>query len=160
IVRATDHPTYFNFLSAGFLSGLAVAVKQTAAIIGIPFVIALALNRSAAFRSAPGSAAFQAAPEGSSAGWQPSLLLWILGAMLGFFLLSPGTIFDFAHFYHYQVIQSHSLSGETDTFNFFVRQDSKFGTLVLRGLQSAVGIPLLIAAAAGMIVIWRKSAKA
>ena len=133
-----------EYLKAGIASGLAVGIKQTAAIILIPFLITyLFANKMESFK------------------W-PSIkkaLIWALGAMLSYLLLSPFTLLDFPRFLHDQIFQLKGLSGETHVVLYFVGESS--GPIrILHYLQEGIGYPILIAAAIGCALIWRLNRKA
>lgn len=143
LVKLNSESSRKEFVKAGLLAGVAVAVKQTAAIIAIPFVF------TCAFLIWQGSRkVFQ------------KFAAWIAAAFVGFFLLSPGTILNFSEFYKYQAIQYHSLQGETHTRFFFLHEDLTRGTRVLANLHDAIGYPIMIAACVGLIFVWRKWPKA
>lgn len=133
-----------DYLKAGIASGLAVGIKQTAAIIVIPFFFTyLFANRWGSYK------------------W-PSIkkaLIWALGAMLSYFLLSPFTLLDFPRFLHDQLFQFRFLSGETHTVLYFMGESSP-AMRILNYLNEGIGYPIFIAAALGTFLIWRLSKKA
>ncbi len=132
-----------EYLKAGLASGLAVGIKQTAAIVCIPFFFAyLFANKMQSFR------------------WIAvrKALLWAVGAMLTYLLLSPYTLIDLPRFIHYQIFQLRSLSGETHTSLFFVGEPTG-ATRILEYLENGIGYPMVIAAGIGCILIWKYSRK-
>jgi len=133
-----------DYLKAGIASGLAVGIKQTAAIIVIPFFFTyLFANRMESYK------------------W-PSIkkaMIWAFGAMLSYFLLSPFTFLDFPRFLHDQLFQFRFLSGDTHTVLYFVGESSP-AMRILNYLHEGIGYPILIAAAIGCILIWKLSHKA
>jgi Dolichyl-phosphate-mannose-protein mannosyltransferase len=141
LIVLAERPSFSSFFMAGFAAGLAVAVKQTAAIIVVPSFICFAIL----------------ARNKLSTILVKGIVVWIGAAFLGFVILSPGTFLEIKRFYRYQVIESQSMQGKTDTSLFFAGQKNRFGVLVLKSLQNGVGLPLLIAAVPGLFLIWKKS---
>lgn len=130
-----------DYLKAGLAAGLAVGIKQTAALICVPFIFMhLFANRMQSLR------------------WRATkkILWWALGALVTYLLLSPYTLLEFPTFLHDQLFQLRFLSGETHTTLYFVEDPS--GTLkILEYLGEGLGYPMLIAAAFGCILIWKRS---
>jgi hypothetical protein len=132
-----------EYLQAGLASGLAVGIKQTAAIICIPFLFM-----------------YLFANGWDSLRWNAikKIVWWVLGAAVTYILLSPFTLLDFPRFFHDQIFQLRFLSGGTHTTLYFVEDPS--GTKkILEYLQEGTGYPILIAAAVGCILIWKYSRK-
>jgi Dolichyl-phosphate-mannose-protein mannosyltransferase len=142
LVHVIKKPGIPRFLVSGIFAGFAIAVKQTAALIVLPFFITVALLGK---------------EKGLSRNTFMEIGSWIVGAFLGFLVLSPATLFDFSRFYQYQLLQKQSLTGDSATHLFFVGRAWKFGALAWNGLKSGVGYPLIAMAAAGMLIVWRKS---
>ena len=132
-----------EYLKAGLAAGLAIGIKQTAAVILIPFLFAyLFANKMQSFRWTAVRKAF----------------LWALGATLTYLLLSPYTLIDFPRFLRYQLFQLRSLSGETHAALYFVGEPT--GAMrTLEYLENGIGYPMVIAAGIGCILIWKYSRK-
>jgi hypothetical protein len=130
-----------DYLIAGLASGAAVGIKQTAAIICLPFFLSyLYLNWRHTFQTTSIKRFFS----------------WIAGAAVSYVILSPFTLLDFRNFVHAQLFQFRFLSGETHTTLYFVDDPSGFGK-ILEYLGEGLGYPILLAALAGCFLIWRKS---
>jgi hypothetical protein len=145
IVILSEQPSLKNFAIAGFFAGVAVAIKQTAAIIVIPFLIA------AIFYHGRGLTVRRCLI---------GILISGCAAFAGFLILSPGSVFDFSRFYRYQLVESRSMQGKTQTRLFFLGDQARFGLLALQSLRGGVGIPMMIAAVPGMVLCWKKSREA
>jgi 4-amino-4-deoxy-L-arabinose transferase-like glycosyltransferase len=132
-----------EYLKAGLIAGLAVVMKQTAAILGFSFLLTyLFTNRS------------------KSLHWSgiTKILCWGFGLLITFLLLSPYTILDFRGFMHDQLLQLRFLSGGLRNRLFFI-EDPSGPTKILDYLQEGVGYPILISATFGSILFWRYSQK-
>jgi hypothetical protein len=131
------------YLKAGLASGLAVGIKQTAAIICIPFFFMYF------FANGKDSLRWNAIKK---------IFWWGLGAAATYVLLCPFTLLDFPRFLHDQIFQLRFLSGGTHTALYFVEDPS--GTKkILEYLDEGIGYPIFIAAAIGCILIWKYSPK-
>jgi hypothetical protein len=140
LVILWQEPSMKAFVLSGFFSGIAVAIKQTAAIIVVPFLITwiVLLRKDLVGKS------------------MKRLLIWGAAAFVGFCILSPGTLLELPKFYQYQLIESKSMEGRTNTHLFFSNKNAAFGTLALKSLQTGVGLPLMIAAIPGLFLVWKK----
>jgi hypothetical protein len=141
LVTLSEKPSLQRFAIAGLFAGAAVAVKQTATLITLPFLICWIYLIKRKMISKTGI---------------KEMFSWAGSAFFGFFVLSPGTILELDRFYRYQMLQTKSLEGESQTHNFFVESHS-FGGLAWQGLHSGMGYPLIIAALIGSFLIWKKS---
>jgi hypothetical protein len=133
-----------KYLLTGIACGFAIGIKQTAAIILIPFLTTyLFVNRWDSFK------------------WFTikKALIWSLGAALSCLLLAPYTLLDFPRFFHDSIFQFKNLSGETHSVLFFVGGSSA-PTRILKYLDEGIGYPIFIAAVIGTISIWKLSRKA
>lgn len=144
LVSLSEEPSIKGFAKAGLFAGVAVAIKQTAALIALPFLITWIFLWKQKMLSRTGLLEMAA---------------WVGCAFVGFLILSPATILDFARFYQYQVLQARSLEGESATHLFFV-DHNYFGELAWKGLHAGFGYPLIIASIAGLFFVWKKSEKA
>ena len=130
-----------DYLKAGLAAGLAVGIKQTAALICVPFLFMyLFINGAQSFQW----------------GAIKRILGWALGALVTYLLLSPYTLLNFPAFLHDQLFQLRFLSGGTHTTLYFV-EDPSGPSKILEYLDEGLGYPMLIAAAIGCILIWKHS---
>jgi hypothetical protein len=141
LVGLSEKPSLKGFAKAGLFAGAAVAVKQTAALIGLPFLITWFFLLRQKMISRTGI---------------KEMMSWFGCAFLSFLVLSPGTIIQLDKFYQYQMLQTKSLEGESQTHNFFV-ESRHFGGLAWDGLHSGMGYALIIAAVIGAFLIWKRS---
>jgi hypothetical protein len=141
IFKFNQNSTFKDYLKAGLACGAAIGIKQTAGIIVVPFLFAtLYWNRKNVFQMS----------------LMKKVLSWIAGSAIAYFVLSPFTILDFTNFVRAQLFQFRFLSGETHTALYFVNDPSGARKMV-EYLEEGIGYPILIAALAGIFLIWRRS---
>ena len=129
------------YFIAGLASGAAVGIKQTAAIICVPFfLLFLYLHWRKLFHLAT----------------VKRFSLWAAGAIVAYLVLSPFTLLDLSNFVRAQIFQFRFLSGETHTTLYFVDDPSGIGK-ILEYLEEGIGYPVVVSAIVGCVLIWRKS---
>lgn len=133
-----------HFFLAGIGAGIAVGVKQTGAVILIPFLaMYLYLYRAKFYR------------------WFAirKALSWAAGAAVAYLVCAPYTILDFHNFVNDQLFQYRYLAGQTSAELFF--GDGSSGVVrTLTDMQDGLGYPVLITAVLGWILLYRKYPKA
>jgi hypothetical protein len=144
IIQLQKRWNKMSFAKAGLLAGLVIGTKQTGFIIFIPFLVGMlwlfkrkVLNKFGITEMAT----------------------YLLSAFTGYFLLAPYTIIRFGKFYDYQMKQLLKLEGTTNVRFFASTAYSSFGSIgvLIQNLIDGVGLPLLIAAIFGAILLFRKS---
>lgn len=144
IVNIRKESGWKQFAAAGIASGLAVGMKQTSAVILIPFLCTyLYTYRKEVFHRTALTKA-----------------VWWGGAcFLAFLLCAPYTVLDFPHFVRDQIFQSKFLSGHTSAALFFAGGSSG-PSAILAYLIDGLGYPLLVTAVIGGILLLRVSIRA
>jgi hypothetical protein len=143
IINLDEEADAKEYFKAGLASGLGVGIKQTAAVILIPFFFAylfahkMHIFRWVAIRKA---------------------LLYAIGAVLTYLLLSPYTFIDFSRFLQFQIFQFRNLSGETHSVLYFVGE-STGAMRIVEYLENGIGYPMVVAAGIGCILMWNYSRK-
>lgn len=133
-----------HFFIAGIGAGLAVGVKQTGAVILIPFLaMYLYLYRGKFYR------------------WFAirKALAWTAGAIVAYLVCAPYTILDFHNYVDDQIFQYRYLAGQTSAKLFF--EGGSSGVVrTLTDMQDGLGYPILITAVLGWLLMYRKYPKA
>jgi Dolichyl-phosphate-mannose-protein mannosyltransferase len=136
-----------GFALAGCVAGLAIGIKQTAAVLFIPaavLFVPMLLQK----------------PRGPNLA---KVACWGAGCVAGFLLLSPYTILDYKTFLVYQTWQEHSQEGLTSKELFFVENKSSLQSfaMILDYLFDGMGYPIVIFAGLGsLILLWKSQRSA
>ena len=142
-LQVHDSPSFLSFAKAGLLAGLAVATKQTAALIVVPFVIVWI---------------HLAATKKIQQNGIKQLAVYGIAFAAGIFILAPYAILDFSRFMEFQNRQMENLSGLSRKRLYFTGNESfaSFGVL-LDNILDGVGFPILLASVAGLFLAFKKA---
>ena len=142
-LQVHDSPSFLSFAKAGLLAGLAVATKQTAALIVVPFVIVWI---------------HLAATKKIQQNGIKQLAVYGVAFAAGIFILAPYAILDFSRFMEFQSRQMENLSGLSRKRLYFAGNESfaSFGIL-LDNVLDGVGFPILLASIVGLFLAFKKA---